>query len=306
MDTAENDTLLNRDDYEDKQAPQSTGCKWERWLPFYWGFWSYHFGTDLLIASWCFVGASIIWFVLELEVILDEDKVHRFYVAFSHDCTLACTILFLIGSVYFVYLSYPEEMAKMIYILSHEDATKLSFMERYFTGSDFLIGSWFFVIASAPFLVYGVYATIVDPSSWVGWTYLVASAIMFFVLGIWVYASFPENMQKNNGAGSTYFYDNYFSKCCCGMDAMMEKYCKTDMLLGLWFFLILTALFMPPVIITCIYYPTYGSSWLDLIMMTLWLVGTALMTYSSYENNMNSSICWSFFGCSPNKVKDDL
>jgi hypothetical protein len=127
----ESNSLLNESG--DSSKP-SAGCKWERWIPFYCGFWTYHFGTDLLIASWLFVAASVIWVVQEVEVIVDDDSNHRFIVAFNHYCTLACTILFLLGAVYFVYLSYPEELHKMEYILSHEDASKLPFMERYFTG----------------------------------------------------------------------------------------------------------------------------------------------------------------------------
>jgi hypothetical protein len=63
-----------------------------------------------------------------------SDSVHRFFVAFNHDLTMASASAFTLGSVYFVYLSYPEELEKMQKLLSTEDAKKLSFVERYFTG----------------------------------------------------------------------------------------------------------------------------------------------------------------------------
>lgn len=67
------------------------------------------------------------------------ENVKSFPVAFNHDCTLACAVLFLLGSVYFVYLSYPEEMEHQMADLSKlvDDPSKIndmSFVERYFTG----------------------------------------------------------------------------------------------------------------------------------------------------------------------------
>lgn len=132
MEVSESASLLSNETEEVK--PESPGCKLERWIPFYPSFWSYHFGTDMLIASWCFVAGSGIWVIIELQVIITESGVHRFFVAFNHYCTLACTILFFLGSIYFVYLSYPEELQKMHYTITHEDASKLSFTQRYFTG----------------------------------------------------------------------------------------------------------------------------------------------------------------------------
>lgn len=125
----ENDSLLN----ENIKKESSAGFQWERWIPFYCGFWTYHFGTDLLIASWLFLVASVLWTIMEVEVVVVGSD-HHFITAFGHECTLACSILFLLGSVYFVYLSYPEELHRMEYILTHEDASKLSFTQRYFTG----------------------------------------------------------------------------------------------------------------------------------------------------------------------------
>jgi hypothetical protein len=67
-----------------------------------------------------------------------DDHGHTFLVAFSVELTLVSAILFTLGSVYFVYLSYPEEMQRMAVLLSHEDVSKLTFIERYFTGRWFL------------------------------------------------------------------------------------------------------------------------------------------------------------------------
>ena len=51
-------------------------------------------------------------------------------VTMSYYCGFAVSILFLFGSVYFVWLSYPEEMARMEKQIATEDASTLSFSER--------------------------------------------------------------------------------------------------------------------------------------------------------------------------------
>lgn len=130
----ESSSLLNEAENTRDTKEPSSGWKWERWIPFYCGFWTYHFGTDMLIASWLFLVASILWVVEEIEVVVVNHTHHHFIVAFNHECTLCCAILFLLGSFYFVYLSYPEELERMEYMITHEDASKLTFTERYFTG----------------------------------------------------------------------------------------------------------------------------------------------------------------------------
>jgi len=106
---------------------------WYRWNPFDSKFYRYHFGTDFLVGSWLFVLSSAMWVGMEADDIATE-HVHRFAVAFNHVCTMVCAILFLLGSCYFVYMSYPEEMARMMAQISHEDVSQLSWAQRYFTG----------------------------------------------------------------------------------------------------------------------------------------------------------------------------
>jgi len=116
-----------------------------KWVPFAPGYWRFHLGTDMLMASWLFVLASAMWVGVESDTIASEN-VKSFPVAFNHDCTLACAVLFLLGSVYFVYLSYPEEMEHQMADLAKlaQDPSKIddmSFIERYFTGRSATINS---------------------------------------------------------------------------------------------------------------------------------------------------------------------
>jgi hypothetical protein len=105
---------------------------WKHWVPVFPEFYRYHFGTDLLIASWLFLVSTVLWVAMESDS-LSSDHIHRFIVAFNDECTLACAVLFLIGSIYFVFMSYPEEVAKMETLLQR-DVNELTFNERYFTG----------------------------------------------------------------------------------------------------------------------------------------------------------------------------
>ena len=91
----------------------------------------------MLVASWLFVIASALWVAQEANTMVSETAVHRFAVAFNHDCTLVCAILFLLGSVYFVYLSYPEEMERQmaeLQALAEPGHKELTFGERWIWG----------------------------------------------------------------------------------------------------------------------------------------------------------------------------
>ena len=75
-----------------------------------------------------------------------------------------------------------------------------------------LIATWFFALATVPFLIFGCYATVSEPTSYVGYSYVVMSSLAFTALSVWLLASMPENLQANKGRGSTKIYDAYFAK----------------------------------------------------------------------------------------------
>jgi hypothetical protein len=59
------------------------------------------------------------------------------------------------------------------------------------------------------------------------------------------YPAMPENIQANNGKGSSYIYDKFLSKQCQCCAETMKKHCATDILVGMWYFLIMTAALLP-------------------------------------------------------------
>ena len=64
----------------------------------------------------------------------------------------------------------------------------MSFTEKYFTGTAFLKGIWFFYIASVPFLVSSFYTIIHQPEEAAGYYQLFFTCFMFAGMGIWLIA----------------------------------------------------------------------------------------------------------------------
>lgn len=51
-----------------------------------------------------------------------------------------------------------------------------------------LVATWFFAISTLPFVVYGVYAIAIEPTSYIGYVYVLASIFTFAGLGMWLVA----------------------------------------------------------------------------------------------------------------------
>jgi hypothetical protein len=108
-------------------------------------------------------------------------------------------------------------------------------------------------------------------------------------------------MVANNGTGSTIFYDHVFSQpcCCCGgLGPLMLKWAHTDMLVGMWFFFILTAASVPPLVAYVAWYPSEVNTWLDLVMGLAFAAGAGLMVYAAYPENFNSTLAFDTLTCS--------
>jgi len=161
-------------------------------------FWKYHFGTDMLIASWFFLASSVLFVAMEVDAIMEDPDTNT-DITVSYYCGFAVSILYLFGSVYFVWLSYPEEMARMEKQIATEDASTLTFSERYFTGSDMLIATWFFLACGFPYLVYAFFMMFHCPTNWIGWVAFLGCGVYAAVLAVWVIAAMPENLQQNGG-----------------------------------------------------------------------------------------------------------
>ena len=57
-----------------ESAPVAGLPAWKKWVPFVPDFYTYHFGTDLLLASWLFLLSSAIWVGVEVSSLHFPDK----------------------------------------------------------------------------------------------------------------------------------------------------------------------------------------------------------------------------------------
>ena len=69
--------------------------------------------------------------------------------------SIATGFMFTVGSVYFLLLSYPKAMDKMVADTMSVDVARLPWHVRYFTFNGMLIACWSFEIAILPFLGIG-------------------------------------------------------------------------------------------------------------------------------------------------------
>ena len=117
-----------------------------------------------------------------------------------------------------------------------------------------LVATWSFALATTPIAVYGFYAVFSYPTYIYGYVFLAVAAFSFGCLLIWIVAAMPENMIANEGTGSTLFYDIFFESdsrsCCCSLcNGVLKKSMKThahsDMLFGMWGFMVLCFASLP-------------------------------------------------------------
>ena len=204
-----------------------------------------HLGTDILVGSWLFLIFSIEYFALELIFCLQAQYVDDETTDMNDYTSLTSSIAFVVGSVYFVYFSYPEQMATM-YDVTPEKVAKMSWVERTFTANEILKATWLFLLAIIPYFVDAIYLTVDYPGEFIGYVYMLALAVVVLGLYVWVMSCMPENMIANEGRGSSIVYDSILSKfcCCCDCCNCCKKHLGTDFLFGLWFFMVFNVIFL--------------------------------------------------------------
>ena len=208
---------------------------------------------------------------------------------------LTSSIAFVLGSVYFVYFSYPEQMAKM-YNVTPESVARMSWTERNFTGNEMLKATWLFLLAIIPYCVDAVYLTIDYPTSAIGYAYMLGLVVVIAGLYVWVISCKPENMIANEGRGSSFVHDNFVAKCCCCCAEVWKRHLGSDFLFGLWFFMAFNVFFLSYALlyVTAISASSY-IGWMWLTMAIGFTVGTYLFILSSYPENMQTSYFWDYF-----------
>jgi hypothetical protein len=266
---------------------------------------------DITIASWLFL-FSIGLFIIYYAIYSDYECVNNAdFLCGSDYINLASNIGFLIGSLWFVHLTYPEQMeAEMISIFKYievEDFNNVDFGNRYIYGSNFSILGWVFVLAALPLIIIPIWAFAIG-------AYTVDEFLLYFFLYLgFILISFyfamttiPESMIANNGRGSSYLYNTIFA-CCLGplyndektdfkypdttLIGLFQKHLGSDFLFSVWFLLVLSIVQL----VYTIYQIFVGDDkyiWISFMASLFLAIGSGLFVYTSYPNSFFSRYWW--------------
>lgn len=267
---------------------------------------------DITIASWLFL-FSIGLFVIYNAIHSDYECVNSAdFFCGSDYITLASNLFFFIGSLWFVHLSYPEQMeAEMISIFKYievEDFDNVDFGNRYIYGSSFSILGWLFLLAAVLLLIIPIWgiaigAIAVDEFLLYFFLYLGFILISFY----FAMTTIPESMIANNGRGSSYFYNIFFA-CCLGplyndektdfkypdttLIGLFQKHLGSDFLFSVWFLLILSIAQLIYTIYIFIFVGDDKYIWISFMASLFLVIGSGLFVSASYPNRFFSRYWW--------------
>lgn len=277
-----------------------------------------HFGTDMLVGSWLFLSGSILYMVAALMIFCEyerEDALSE-YIVFDSVVQISSAVFFVVGSAYFVVLTYPEEMEKSFKALFGADTSKMTFWEKNFTANDFLFSLWLFWFACVGYLIDSINMMIDDPSSWVGYVYFVATFMFLSVFLIWIVAFNPENLMANNGTGSEHVWDffnsynvlQYGCCCCCAWSddfrEWMELHLKKDVVIPAWVFTVVLGGIALNATYSLIFYYYSPLAWIFFVMGWCFFFGLYFFAYCSYPENMHACNCYNFFSGEVDEKKE--
>jgi len=272
---------------------------------------------DVTVAAWLLlIGAFLFALEVATTLYIDYENSCSAYLCGSLGTVLASAIIFLIATCLLVFISYPEELEYDLACVEEFGVVdsiekRKSFGERFLWGSRLLIFMWLQVLALVPLYVLVIWSyTTGDLSLAYFISYFLILVTISLLVIFWIAATFPENMIKNDGRGSSYFYDLFLS-CCwgarlsstpdleeeCTCNNFWSKHAGSDFLVGSWVFFGLAGIGL----VVAIYY-TYEQwtnvlIYLVLISAVLVFVGSALFVSSSYPGQFFSRFWWCTITC---------
>jgi len=263
-------------------------------------YWKLHFGTDVLMSCWFLLISTVCFTVIPIQELLSIDSSTDEVTKVYYISWLICGVAYLIGTIAFLAISYPDAMEDMMQSMAKIEIEKLSFGQRYFYGNSLLVMTWFFALATLPMVIYYFYAMVTgDISIAYGILAMIASFIGFTVLFVWVVATFPENMIKNNGIGSQYVVEfMVYHNLCCGNEEFWRYHFINDFLFGSWAFLVISSLSFPGAIYLFASDPTNFEDYMLFISSFFFVLGSILLVHASYPGNFSSDISWRMLTCS--------
>ena len=240
--------------------------------------------------------SSVLWVALASDMLVNDraDEEASDYV--GEWCQLSSAILFTAGSVFMIGSAYPEAIEA-----AHESALasgtvdfeQVPWIERYFTGNDLLLASWFFSVCTLPFLPVGTWLVLNKPWLFEGYLYVAGSILACAALGVWVVGAMPENRAANCGQGSTHLYDALFRGPCLNAVAPEEfwrEYFLFDLTNGMWLFAIGSFFGLGYGAGAVALEPRALYSWLGMSTSATFFLGASLMLHSYLHENKSTLI----------------
>ena len=261
----------------------------------------HHLHLDFQVASWLLFVASVLYLAVmayyyELYSSPGIDDDAYTFVVNSFIVFLTSAVVYLLASLIFLYYSYPSNLWSMMKCIQEYDDKKAGFLENYFTANPLLISTLLFAFGSLPFLIYPIWAYdggYIDTEYFV--VYFLIALLVLGVVFLLVISSFPFNLAKNEGRGSSYFFDLLcpFDVCCDGKD-LLRKNLSPDFLAGALLLCILSIAFIP---VACYLLYLDSEDWVSYVWLFSSLslaAGSIVLFYASYpDHRFQSTLVWS-------------
>ena len=235
------------------------------------------------LGSWFLAAASLLFALYGLALVIESwNSDDATWVTFAWG-NLASGVMFMVGSFYFVSVSYPETMDRCAREALTVDVDTLSFVEKHFTFNDMLLATWSFELGCIPYLVVAA-AYLAEGghrNTVLGALLLSATLVGMACLYVWVRSAMPHEMQKNGGNGSSEFYE-IFIEPCCGDNAFLRRHLGTDLQAGGWLFFGPTAVAAALALALVCVFPGSLDAWIGFVQMVLLAVGAGLLLRSMY------------------------
>jgi hypothetical protein len=248
-----------------------------------------NFGTDFAVASWLYFVSAILYSAALLYAYLEgyEASDPGFY-KWTFLILFLASLFWIVGSAMFIYVSYPDVMDEIFITVMSRDPEKWSFSEKYFTGNTLLVATWMIVLGFLPYYeapIYGYAGGYIEGGMFA--LLLICLVIATLILALWVYSTFPTNMRKHEGKGSSYFFDTF---CCldiaCDDRAFLRQHLGSDFTAASWFIAAGAFASVPVSIITVAYDPSIIYI-LFLACSITFFLGSVPLVLSAYNLRSN-------------------
>jgi hypothetical protein len=245
-------------------------------------------GTDFALSCWLYLVSAVIYSVALLVAFSTGDLSYFGYYSVTFLTLFLASLLWDVGCVLFVYVSYPGVTEGILKQVMSEEIDNWSFVQKYFTGNTLLVATWLIVIGFLPYYEGPIYAYLDGEISQnelvVMVTFLVIGTIILF---IWLYNTLPAVMRANGEHGSSYIFDAF---CCIDICGDNRSFCKrhigNDFQAAAWIVVIGTFASVPVSAIAIVANPNTMTI-LFLLCSVIFFLGSVPLVSASYNIRSN-------------------